>query len=335
MKSNILRAFCLLFAVCMAASACDSSPSIEEGAAQAPVLTVLAIGTADSGGTMYPVGSAIAQAVTACDNDIKINVSSSSGSMMNVRALAAGEIDLGLVSGDVAYAAANGKDEFTEPVQGLRAIAAIYPSVSNWIAPRSLGAAYVHDLQGGHIGVGPQGSTTELSARIAIETLGLAQSGILLDNCSLSTGAQKVIDGQLDALHAFTGVPVVGLSDLANALSCRVLKYTDDELDLILAQNVFYYKTSIPKGTYAGQMEDVSTFGVKCLLCVDESMEEELVYSITQALWDSRAALQKTHASMSSMEKEGFMYNRLPIPLHKGALRFYQDSGLLASACPE
>ena len=80
-------------------------------------LTVLTIGTADSGGTMYTVGSAIAQAITEGDNSIKINLGASTGSAMNVQGLAGGEIDLGLVSGDVAYAAYHGQNHFTQPLE--------------------------------------------------------------------------------------------------------------------------------------------------------------------------------------------------------------------------
>ena len=75
---------------------------------------------------------------------------------MNVRGLVGGEIDLGLVSGDVAYAAYYGQDDFSQPMESLRAVAALYVSTSNWIAPQSVGAEYVHDLVGKRIGVVPR-----------------------------------------------------------------------------------------------------------------------------------------------------------------------------------
>ena len=187
---------CLLLTGCGALE--DSSSSGEEN------LTVLTIGTADSGGTMYAVGSAIAQAITDGESSIKINLGASTGSAMNVRGLAGGEIDLGLVSGDVAYAAYHGEDVFSQPVESLRAVAAIYVSSSNWLALESLGAEYVHDLVGKRIGVGPQESTTELSARTAVKVLGLDQNGTELINCGLGDGAHMVGQGELDAIHGFS-----------------------------------------------------------------------------------------------------------------------------------
>lgn len=327
MKYNGFRTFLLVALMCSALSACGPGKSGPESLADE--FTVLTIGTADSGGTMYPVGSAIAQSITDNNNQIKINVGASSGSLMNVQGLVSGEIDLGLVSGDVAYAALHGIEEFKQPVEGLRAIAAIYSSTSNWIAPTSADINYVHDLDGRILGVGPKDSSTELSAVIALEALGLMQSEIVLDNCSLATGAQKVISGELDALHGFTGTPIVGFTELADTISCRVLRYTEPELSRILSQNKFYYRAVIPAGTYTGQIESIPTFGVKCLLCVDASMDDELVYALTSALWESRQALGEVHPSMASMTDRSFMYENLPIDLHDGAVAFYQEIGAL------
>ena len=75
-------------------------------------IKILTIGTADSGGTMYPVGKAISGVVEDADSTLKLNISASTGSAGNVRSLEQGSIDLGLVSGDVAFAAVNGSGEF-------------------------------------------------------------------------------------------------------------------------------------------------------------------------------------------------------------------------------
>lgn len=313
-------------ALCFLLTGCGTdsgSGSGEEG------LTVLTIGTADSGGTMYTVGNALAQAITNGDSSIKVNIGASTGSAMNVRGLVGGEIDLGLVSGDVAYAAYNGQDDFSQPMESLRAVAAIYVSTSNWIAPQSVGAEYVHDLVGKRIGVGPQESTTELSARTAVAVLGLDQGGTQLINCGLGDGARMVEQGELDAIHGFSGAPVGGLEELAQNQPCQLLKYTQEELDAILEENQSYYPVVIPAGTYAGQEEDVDTFGVKCLLCVDASMPENLVYQITQEIWAATEKLTKEHPALAEMIDRTFVCQDLPIPLHSGAWEFYEDQGIL------
>lgn len=312
---------------CGGVSGTGRAPSAPSGSGQIKVLT---IGTADSGGTMYPVGRAIAKTISDLDNSIKVNISASNGSSSNVRSLEKGEIDMGLVSGDVAFSAVNGADEFAEiPAKKLRVLAAVYPSLSNWMCLSSSGLTWVHDLRGKRLGVGPQDSTTEISAFSLLNTLGIDKENSTLINCGLGSGAEDVRKGNLDAIHGFTGIPINGLESLAAAEDCRLLKYTDAELRAILRTNSFYYSDVIPAGTYTGQTEDISTFGIKCLLCVSEDMDEKLAYELTAILWNACDSLGETHPALTSMERDGFMYKELPIELHPGAERFYREKGLL------
>ena len=304
-----------LFLVCtgLALGGCGkaSAPPQDQTGAASDSLKILTIGTADSGGTMYPVGKAISGVVEDADSTLKLNISASTGSAGNVRSLEQGSIDLGLVSGDVAFAAVNGSGEFKDaPFKGLKVIAALYPSISNWMARDDSGIFYVHDLKGNKLGVGPHDSTT-------------------LVNCGLGSGAEEVKNMTLDAIHGFTGVPISGLAKLADAVPCHLLKYTDSELRSIIRSNPFYYMEEIPAGTYNGQDENVATFGIKCLLCVSESMDDDLVYEITSILYENRDRLKDLHPALSYASQTGFMYEDLPIELHPGAERYYAEQGLL------
>lgn len=293
-------------------------------------LKVLTIGTADSGGTMYPVGNAIAQVISDHDANIKVNLSASNGSFTNVEWIEDGQIDMGLVSGDVAFAAYFGTDDFSgRPVKRLRAIGAIYTSVSNWMAPESSGLVYVHDLAGKSAAIGPQGSTTDISARITIDAVGLNSGDTTLVNSGLGSGSVAVLDGTLDAVHGFAGIPISGLTELSRTVPCRVLKFTQEELREIISKNSFYYNVTIPAGTYPSQDEDVDSFGIKCLLCVDEEMDEELVYRLTKILDESIPQLSASHESLASLSQKGFICDDLSIPLHRGAERYYLEAGYL------
>lgn len=280
-------------------------------------LTVLTIGTADSGGTMYPVGAAIADVLSS--DQLKINVSASTGSAMNVQSLITGEVDLALVSGDVAYESGRSPEG-----KSLRAVAAVYISQSNWLAPESSGAVYVHDLGGMRVGVGPQDSSSELTARIALEAAGLSE-GAEIQNCSLGAGGELVLSGKLDVIHGFTGAPINGLFEVADQLPCRILRYTEDELDLILSHNEFYLPVTLPAGTYTGQRQDIQTFGVKCLLCVNDSMDEDTAYHLAKAIWENREDLGQAHPAMESISDLDFLYKDISIPLHQGADKFYNE----------
>lgn len=315
--------FLLVFSVlCVFSTACGI---ISFGTPDKPKdLTILTIGTADSGGTMYPVGSAIAEIMMAYDNDFKINVSGSNGSSMNAGLLVTGEFDLGLVSGDVAYAAYNGLGEFDVPLDSLRAIGAIYSSTSTWVTLSQTDISFVNEIGAGKIAVGPQGSTTELSARTVLSALSKKKEDVAIYNCSYSEAAKLLEKAEVLAMHSFAGVPTPAIMGISSAVPCTILRYTEEELNTILVQNPYYYKTQLPANTYQGQTQTVDTFGVKCLLCVDASMDDSLVYALTQALWQSRSALAQQQPTTNVMLEDGFSYTQLPIPLHDAANEFYQ-----------
>ncbi|CCY82220.1 tRAP transporter solute receptor TAXI family [Clostridium sp. CAG:149] len=316
---------------------CSCSPagrsSSLSGGTESPdgAIAVLTIGTADSGGSMYPAGETIAEFIETASEHIHVNICASTGSYTNIQMLSDGQIDLGLVSGDAAYAAFYGTHEYSaDPQTGLRAIGAVYSSISNWMALSSSSLFYVHDLKGIRVSVGPEASNTDLSARIVFDLFNITPENTEIETRGgIGYGAEQVLKGTLDAVHGFAGTPVEGLYDLSVQTPSRLLKYTASELNQILSENSFYYPATIPAGTYKGQAEDVDSFGVKCLVCVDEDMEEELVYELTSILYSSREALGEEQALLKPMSDDGFMYSELPIPLHPGAERFYREQGLI------
>ena len=219
-----------LTALCLACGGCASQPE-DISPLDADGLIVLTIGTADTGGTMTPVGTAIAQVLST--DQLKFNISTSTGSFMNIQNLSSGEIDLGLVAGDSAYTAVYGTEDSAPTNEDLRAVAAVFSSTSNWMSPIRTGAFYVHDLKGMRIGAGPQGSASELATWAVINALRLDGDGTVLENCSLGAGTDLILSGDLDAIHGFTGAPVSGLAQLPERVPSRLLRYTQEELEEI------------------------------------------------------------------------------------------------------
>lgn len=287
-------------------------------------IQVLTIGTADSGGTMYPVGRAIAQILNEAVPTLKINISASSGSLFNVKGLQAGQVDMALVSADVAYSAYSGTDAFNnEQMAGLRAIGAVYLSYSNWLANDKSALVYVHDLLGKRVSVGPEDSTTGASALMALKVLGIDETNTRLAHYGLGSGSEALKQRTVDAVHGFAGIPIKSMADLAQGQPCRLLLYTSEELEQILNRDSRFIQATIPAGTYEGQTEDVATFGVKCLLCVSENMDEALAYTITKYLHQNIDQL-----AQQEQKAPDFISKGLSIPLHPGAAHYYQEVGL-------
>lgn len=286
------------------------------------------IGTADSSGTMYPVGAAVASVISNNVAGFKINVETSPGSPANCVSIQEKEVELATITADVAFKAVNGVDAFADNQCGdLRALCAVYASMSNWIALAESGLVMVNELGGKNIAIGPEASATEISGYAGLNAAGVTPGTVV--NLGLGAGAEEVGDKVRDASHGFAGIPIGGQLSVAQTKPCTFLAFTDEELDKIIADNPSYYKTAIPAGTYPGQDSDVATFGVKCLVVVNADMDDETAYAFAEAISTHVSDLVAGHGSMKSMEDADFICNDIPIELHPGAAKYYSDAGML------
>lgn len=289
---------------------------------------ILTIGTADSTGTMYPVGAGVASVINDNVPGFKVNVETSKGSPANCVNIQQGNVDLATIAGDTALQAVEGMGKFEgQACPDLRALCAVYASLSNWIALKDSGMTMVSELAGKNVAVGPEASTTEIAGLAGLAACGAEPKEKV--NLGLGDGAEEVGDGVRDASHAFAGIPVGGQLSVAQTKDCVFLAYTDEELDKVIEGNPSYYKTVIPAGTYPGQDQDVATFGVKCLIVVNANMDEQTAYDFTKALATHVENLVAAHASMTAMEDPDFVCNDLPIALHPGAEKYYSEAGML------
>ena len=254
---------------------------------------------------MYAASSAIAAAITLRDENIRFNIIASTGSFHNIEGLKKGEMDLAMVSGDAAAEAAEGRGRFEgKPEKDLRAVCAVYPSLSNWLTLSDSSLEYVSDLKGGKAAIGPEDSATEIAAKKALKALGMDPEAPGFINAGLGSGADMVASGEV---------------------ACRLLKYRDSELAEILEEEPAYFPEIIPAGTYPGQKDDIRTFGVKCLLCVSADMPEEQVYHLTGLICDALPDLAEQGAMLSQMADPSFLMEDLPVELHPGAKRCFEE----------
>ena len=78
--SHIISLFLLCTGLALGGCGKTSAPPQDQTGAVSDSLKILTIGTADSGGTMYPVGKAISGVVEDADSTLKLNISASTGS---------------------------------------------------------------------------------------------------------------------------------------------------------------------------------------------------------------------------------------------------------------
>lgn len=288
-------------------------------------------GTADTGGSMYPAGAAVSQTWTNNVQGMKCNTQTSTGSFQNVQDVASGEVDVAVATADVVLNGYNGTGKFADigALDNIRVIGAVYTSVLSGVTLKSSGLKYVHDLVGKRVAVGPASSATENASLAAFSVMNISKDNTSLENLGLGDGADAVGDGILDAAFGFAGLPIGGQLNLAATKDIAVLDMTDEELDAVLANNAAYIKTKIPAGTYTGVDYDCQTFGVKCLIIVQDTADEDLIYDLCKAMNEGAADMAAGNALLKDMTDPSFLCTQMPIPLHPGAERYFTEIGAM------
>lgn len=315
-RISLLLALCLLLGGCSGRNRVDGNSQWD----------MLIVDTGEEDGLEFLAAVALTGAISGNEPDLQFEIRPSKGAPINALHLQEGDADLAFLPADIAACAYQGTGVFEEDAKDkVRVIAACYSSVSGWISLKSSGLSCVHELKGKTAVTGSLASDTEAASQAAFSVMGINRENTELEAYGLAAGTEGVRDGWAAGAHAFVPGPVGAWQALSQQEEICILKYTEEELSQILSENPSFSRAVIPAGTYPGQEEDVSTFGIKMLLCVSSDMEEERAYRIARAV----DTYEKGHSFLEPMQNEVFLCQELTIPLHSGAERYYRESGYL------
>jgi uncharacterized protein len=287
------------------------------------------IGTGGTGGTYYPVGGMIANAIST--PTINVSAVATNGAVANVNGIVGGSMESGFSQADVNAWAYTGTGiyEGKPKIEELRAIANLFPESVHVVVRKGLGVKSLADLKGKRVSIDEPGSGTIVNARALLAAFGVAEKDIRPEYLKQVQSAEKLKDGTLDAYFQTTGYPQGTLTELAATNGFELLPIEGDVRDKLMAQFKFFAKDRIPDGTYK-DVKGVETVAVGAQWTTTSKQPDDLVYEITKALWSdkTRAMLEVGHAKGKEIRKETALQG-VSIPLHPGAEKFYKEVGLL------
>jgi TRAP transporter TAXI family solute receptor len=289
------------------------------------------IGTGGTAGTYYPVGGAIANAVSQ-PGKIVVTAQASNGSVANVNGIAGGSMESGFSQSDVATWAQKGTGlyEGKPNVPGLRLIANLYPESVHVVVRKGSGLKSVADLKGKRVALDEPGSGTLINARAILAAYGLKESDIKPEYIKPNQAGDKMKDGSLDAFFFTGGAPAGAIAELASSGSgIEILAIEGKEADALRASSGFFSPDTIAADTYKG-VGTVRTLAVGAQWVTSDKADANTVYEITKALFSDAAQKQLAagHAKGKFITKENAVKSA-GIPFHPGAERFYKEAGLM------
>lgn len=317
------------------------------GAAIAQEMQFFRIGTGGAGGTYFPIGGIIANAISnppgsrACEEGGNCGVpglvaiaQSTNASAHNVNAIQAGQMEAGLTGAATLHYAYNGIGKFEgNQKPDLRVIANLYPEDLHLVLPEGGSLDGIGDLANKRVGIAQAGSGTQIAVELILGDHNVTRDNMDEAELNNSQSAERIADGQLDAYFYAAGTPVAAMIQLDNTKGMELYNWTDAEVAQANSTVPYYIPSMIPAGTYPGVDYDVNTVAVSGMLVTNASMDEELIYGITRALWSdtARKLLDGGHPKGRAITIETALdgVDGIGVPLHPGAERFYREIGLI------
>ncbi|MGH2749594.1 MAG: TAXI family TRAP transporter solute-binding subunit [Actinomycetota bacterium] len=323
-RQRLLVGLALLVTVLLA-SACVREEQVNEGD-DAPATQRLSIATGGTGGVYFVYGGGLAEQVTRNLEGVEATAEVTSASVDNMLLIADEASDLAFTLADTAQDAVEGREGFEEPVPA-QALARLYTNYTQVVTTTNTGIETIEDLQGRRVSVGSPNSGTEVIALRILEAAGMdADADIDRQQLDVDQSVQAVRDGTIDAFFWSGGLPTGAVTDLSTTDPIFMIPTAEYTNDLVETYGDVYSETDIPADTYDGMNQDVATIGVPNYLVVNEAMDEELAFELTQLLFERQEQLVQVHPeaqnldSTTAQEVEG-------VELHPGAQRYYEDSG--------
>ncbi|HAY38749.1 MAG TPA: C4-dicarboxylate ABC transporter substrate-binding protein, partial [Desulfobacteraceae bacterium] len=174
--------------------------------------TFVTIGTGGITGVYYPTGGAIAKMVNNKRKEygIRATVESTGGSVFNVNAVMAADLEFGIVQSDRQYQAWHGEAEWKDKgkQEDLRAVFTIHPEAITLVAADDAGINSIQDLKGKRVNIGNVGSGYRQNAIDALEANGLNfEKDFNAESLKAAEAPGLIQDGRLDAAFYTVGHP--------------------------------------------------------------------------------------------------------------------------------
>jgi len=285
----------------------------------------LNIGTGGTAGTYYPIGGAMAEILNKEIPGMSASAQSTGASVANVNMLGNGTIDLATVQNDIAYYAAHGTEMFVDKkVDGLKGVASLYPETCQFVTLKSSGIKSLSELKGKRIAVGAVGSGVEANVRQILAAYGISYDDIDAQYLSFAEGASALKDGNVDVAVLTAGYPTASVQDIAAQNPVRLLPVEEEVADALIAKYPFYTKTVIPAGVYAGEDEAVPSVSVMAMLIAGPTVNEELGYIVTKAIFSHLDRLQAAHAVGKQITRDSVKAG-MSLPMNEGAEKYFNE----------
>lgn len=295
----------------------------------------MSIGTGGITGVYYPSGGAICRLINRGrkTHGIRCSVESTGGSIYNLNAIKAKELDIGFAQADWVYHAANGTSIFKQigKQEELRTVLRLHMEAFTVVARKDANIKTFADLKGKRVSIGNPGSGQRATMQALMKQKGWTKRDFkLVAALKASEQSQALCDNKIDAMVYTVGHPSGSIQEATSTCETNIVEVADEDVDNLIKEMPYYEYTIIPGGMYSKDAkEDIKTLGMRAEVVSSSEVDEEIVYNMVKAVFDNFSNFKTLHPVFSTLTPEEMIPEADEIPVHKGALKYYDEKGWL------
>ena len=283
--------------------------------------TDLLIGSTSASSSHYGYFVAVGQIINENAEGLRASVVETGATMDNIRRMARGQVDLGLVTTNTAQHAYSGTKDFEGNAQDLRLLWVYSNAPQNVVVRQDAGVDSLEALDEVRFNPGIKGSATESTTEAVFDTLGLSADYV---RGSTTDIVDAIKDNRVAGyVKSGSGLKLDGSTmDVATTTDIAVLGLSPEQADTLRTEMPDLAVVDIPEGAAEG----VPAFGVG--VAAPSSMDADTAYAIVSAVMADQTAQANAMASLKDESLAQMTLDYGSIPLHPGAARWFEEQGI-------
>ena len=286
------------------------------------------LGTGENGSFSHFTGRMLCRTINRQLDNVTCKVQASDDEIDSLTNLQNGSLDLAIINSNVLDGAVNktGTFKFLDiNYENLAILSPLYDRPIGIIVRSNAGIATLDDLKGKRINGGAPGSIERRAMDLVMQAKGWTVNDFARFEelpTSHSQDTMAFCQGNVQAMITIGVHPSLSTQRLVEDCKAVFLDIDDSDIDKLVDSRPPCWKTLISASSYSKQAH---TFGTRAMLVSSNSIDEEIGYAITQALYENRVRLQNSHPALSLYPKQESQKGLKGLKLNPGAEKFYSE----------
>ena len=289
--------------------------------------------TGPTSGIYFPIGGAFSTFIGSLGYKTSATTTGASAENINALQTEQGEMAIAMADSVIQAVEAFGAFEGQPPATDLRALMGLWPNYCQIVTTADTGIKSFADVRGKRVGVGAPNSGVELNARMIFEAHGMTYADCRVDYLSYGEAMDQMKNGLLDVAFVTSGLGNATIMELGVSKKIAFVPVEGEFLKNLLTKYPFYIETTIPAAVY-GTDSDTTTAAVMNIMLIEKNLPDDVVYDLLENIY-SPEGLEAIHSSHAAARENISLDTAVrgiigtSVPLHDGAVKFYQDKGIL------